>query len=420
MHPKFIEQMQQENFVALTPIQQAVLEPLSRGENILGLAPTGSGKTLAYAWPLLEKLQPKQGTQLLIIAPSQELGAQLNNVLRSWAKLLDLTTMSIIGGANVKRQIEKLKKRPEVIIGTPGRLLNLINDKKLKLHLLKAIVIDEADELLGQAQTLNDCRKLVSFASTDVQLAFFSATKAPILDELTKWFGVTVKEIDVSQQVHLSGEVIHYLIEVPTRKRVDALRKLGNMPDFYGLVFFKQSATLNDVAKRLKYHGVKIATLTSEGRQTTRQQALNALKKREIKLLLTTDLAARGLDIAKLPAVVNYDLPKDTNTYIHRVGRTGRMGADGVIVNLGNEHDLRLFKQLVHNLNYDLRPGYLYQQRIVEDLESVKQEVKPVSKVKVKPKVNDTQTKPESTKKHKKNRKKVQKNKGMRRKKTLE
>lgn len=418
MNPKFSLQMQQEDFNELTPIQAAVYEPLSSGKNVLGLAPTGSGKTLAYAWPLLEKLQPKQGSQLLIIAPSQELGAQLNNVLSLWAKLLGLNTMSIIGGANVKRQIEKLKKRPEVIIGTPGRLLNLIADKKLKLHLLKAIVIDEADELLGQEETLTACRKLVSFAPTNTQLAFFSATKAPVLTELERWFGAEVEIYDVYGQKHQQGEIIHYLVEVPTRKRVDALRKLAHMPDFYGLVFFKQSATLNETAKRLQYHGVKIATLTSEGRQTQRAQALSALRKREIKLLLTTDLAARGLDIAKLPAVVNFDLPKDTNTYIHRVGRTGRMGQDGVIVNLGNEHDLRMFKQLVKDLDYDLRPGYLYQQHIVDDLETAKEQLasEVVKKTKVKAKEAKAIQEP-AVKKHKKKRKRDQKNKGMRRKK---
>ena len=240
MNQKFEAQFKEAGFTKLAPIQEAVYPLLAAGKDVLGLAPTGSGKTLAYSWPLLEGLLPGDGVQLLILAPSQELAAQLTDVIRPWAKLLNLNVTSVIGGANVKRQVEKLKKRPEVVVGTPGRLLSLANDKKLKLHTLTSIVIDEADELLGQEQTLTTCRELVSKAPAETQLAFFSATKNQILDELHKWFGVEVTVVDVRQQDHTQGEVTHYLIETPTRKRVEALRKLANVDGFYGLVFLSR------------------------------------------------------------------------------------------------------------------------------------------------------------------------------------
>lgn len=411
MNQKFEAQFKEAGFTKLAPIQEAVYPLLAAGKDVLGLAPTGSGKTLAYSWPLLESLLPGDGVQLLILAPSQELAAQLTDVIRPWAKLLNLNVTSVIGGANVKRQVEKLKKRPEVVVGTPGRLLSLANDKKLKLHTLTSIVIDEADELLGQEQTLTTCRELVSKAPAETQLAFFSATKNQILDELHKWFGVEVTVVDVRQQDHTQGEVTHYLIETPTRKRVEALRKLANVDGFYGLVFFKQAATLKDVAEKLKHHHVPLATLSSEQRQVDRQAALRALRKREIRLLLTTDLAARGLDIKELPAVVNYDLPHSHNTYVHRVGRTGRMGAKGMVVNLGNEHDLRLFKQLIRKEAYQFMTAYLYEGQIVTELpeksspkvKKPKQASKPVQAV------------TEKVRKHKKKRKRDQKNKGKRR-----
>lgn len=417
MNPKFENYFKEQGFKDLTPIQAGVAPLLARGESVLGLAPTGSGKTLAYALPLLEQLLPKDGTQLLILAPSQELAAQLTNVIRPWAKLLELNVLSLIGGANVKRQIEKLKKRPEVVIGTPGRLLNLINDKKLKLHKLEAIVIDEADELLGEAETLADCREIIAHAPGEVTVSFFSATKAPILAELHRWFGIEPTVIDVRQVDHTQGQVDHYVLEVPQRKRVDALRRLAQLDEFCALVFFKQTAELNDAYEKLKHAHVNVARLNSEQRQVEREQALRQLRKREIALLLTTDVAARGLDIPGLPAVVNYDLPKNVNTYIHRVGRTGRMGADGTVINIGNERDLRMFKQLVKEKGYELAPVYLYQRQLVTDQTELAELKKQAPSRPVRKKTNKpvTQADP-AKKKRKKNRKRDQKNKGKRKK----
>lgn len=417
MNPKFENYFKEQGFEALTPIQAEVAPLLAQEKSVLGLAPTGSGKTLAYALPLLEQLLPKDGTQLLILAPSQELAAQLTNVIRPWAKLLELNVLSLIGGANVKRQIEKLKKRPEVVIGTPGRLLNLINDKKLKLHKLEAIVIDEADELLGEAETLADCREIITHAPRTAAVSFFSATKAPILSELHRWFGIEPTVIDVRQVDHTRGQVEHYLLEVPQRKRVDALRRLAQLDDFCALVFFKQTAELNDAYEKLKHAHVNVARLHSEQRQVEREQALRQLRKREVALLLTTDVAARGLDIPGLPAVVNYDLPKNVNTYIHRVGRTGRMGADGTVINIGNESDLRMFKQLVKEKGYELEPVYLYQRQLVTDQNELAELKKQAPSRPVRKKPNKPVTQAESAKKkRKKNRKRDQKNKGKRKK----
>lgn len=419
MNPKFENFFTEQGFSAQTPIQKEVYAPLAKGESVLGLAPTGSGKTLAYALPLLEQLLPKDGTQLLVLAPSQELASQLANVIRPWAKLLELNVLSLIGGANVKRQIEKLKKHPEVVIGTPGRVLNLINDRKLKLHKIEAIVIDEADELLAQAETLSDCREIVSHAPREASLSFFSATKAKILDELPHWFGIEPLVFDVRKSDQTRGEVTHYLLETPQRKRIDTLRRLSQLEEFFALVFFKQTASLNEAYEKLKHDHVKVARLTSEQRQVEREQALRQLRKQEVTLLLTTDVAARGLDIPKLPAVINYDLPKDKNTYIHRVGRTGRMGASGVVLNIGNEHDLRMFRQLVKDEGYALAPVYLYKRMLIEDKELLAELKKDETKaIRVTKKKEKQAKQPEpAEKKRKKKRKRDQKNKGKRKKK---
>lgn len=419
MNPKFEEQFRQEGFTEPTLIQKYVYPKLVEGKNVVGLAPTGSGKTLAYSLPLLEKILPKDGSQLLIMAPSQELAAQLTNTIRPWAKLLDLSVIGLLGGANVKRQIEKLKKHPEVVIGTPGRLLNLINLKKLKLHKIESIVIDEADEMLGDEDSLNDVREIVGHCPSEAQISFFSATEAPILSELHRWFGVDVERIDVRKEDNTRGEVTNYMIETPTRKRTEMLRRLGHVDDFYALVFFKQTATLRDVAEKLLHMKVPVAILSSEQRQVDRQKSLRQLRKREIRFVLTTDVAARGLDLPDLPAVVNYDLPKDTNTYIHRAGRTGRMGADGIVVNLGNEHDLRLFKQLMSGTDFVIEKGILYAGKLIPESEKalIAVEDERPNKKATKKKIKDkkpTRKEEKATEKKKKKRKRNLKNKGKR------
>lgn len=407
MNEKFKHYFKEQGFNELTPIQQATQEALQAGENVLGIAPTGSGKTLAYAWPLLEKVMPGDGTQLVVMAPSQELAAQITDVIREWGKLIGLNTISLIGGANIKRQIERLKKHPEIVVGTPGRMLQLIEQRKLRLHKVIAAVIDEADEMLQEKESMDTIRDILSHAPSEIQLIFFSATKAPVFNEFHQWFGIEPQVIDVSDQDITGGQVTHYLMETPTRKRVDMLRKIANLPEMHALVFFKQTATLEEVYQKLQHYHIPVAMLSSNGRQTDRQQALAALKKGKLTLILTTDIAARGIDIPGLPAVINYDIPKDQTTYIHRAGRTGRMGAPGAVLNLGNEHELRNFKQLMDQSKLDIQNGILYQgmlygeEAMVDlDLKKRRQHRKPVVK-------NE-----EQPRKKKKNRKRNRKNKG--------
>lgn len=360
MVSKIFEPVWQElGFDAPTAIQTAVYEPLKTDDSILGLAPTGSGKTLAFALPLMEKIVPGDGLQLLILAPAQELAMQERTAIQPFAQAAGLKIQAVAGGANIRRQIERLKQKLEVLVATPGRLLELIDQRKVKMHKLQTIVIDEADKLLTD-ESREMTRDVVRRAPGETQLAFFSATKIPVLDELPKWFGVPVTLFDVRAEDNSAGEVQHLFLEAPIRKRVDLLRRLSHIDDFYGLVFFATLAELEKVAKVLQHQHVPVAILDSDLRQTEREKALTGLRKRQIKLLLTTDVSGRGLDIAALPAVVNYDLPIDLITYIHRAGRTGRMGHAGMVVTLGNERQFRDLKQLVRS-RYQVAQGYLYQ-----------------------------------------------------------
>ncbi|WDC91559.1 DEAD/DEAH box helicase [Latilactobacillus curvatus] len=355
--PLFQALWDEQGFTEMSPIQEAVYQPLKKDQSILGLAPTGSGKTLAFSLPLLEKIMPGEGLQVLILAPSQELVIQTRDVIQPYAKAIDCNVQAITGKANVKRQIERLKAKPEIIVATTGRLLELSEQRKVKFHTLQAIIMDEADELLTDSG-LSETRHIVQESPADVQLGFFSATSTDILLELETWFGVPIETIDVRGIDKTGGEVLHAFIPTGNAQKVNVLRHLAHQKNFRGLVIFNQSAQLLQAVQTLKHQKVTYAALSGQGRQTERQKALKDFREGKIQLLLATDVAGRGLDITDLPYVINFDVPNAKITYIHRAGRTGRMGRTGTVLTLGNQHDGRNLRKLLAP-EYDLVTRYL-------------------------------------------------------------
>lgn len=219
-----------------TKIQQQVFAPLKNHETIVGISPTGSGKTLAYLLPLLLNVEKGNGNQLLILTSSQELAVQVTDVANIWAKDIDLRVQSLIGGANVKRQIEKLKEKPEVLIGTPGRVIELMKARKLKSHLLRAVVLDEADQMLQKGST-ELVTEIVKQLQKETQLAFFSATADAAITEIATLIDQVPTVIDVTKEDDSKGVIHHYFLRYPGRKRVDALRRLAYLDSFRGLIF---------------------------------------------------------------------------------------------------------------------------------------------------------------------------------------
>lgn len=379
MDKQFEQFFQQQGFKTQTAIQTAVYEPLKEDRSLIGLAPTGSGKTLAFAIPLLEKTVPGGNTQILVLSPSQELAVQTTDVFRQWGAVNHIKATSLTGGANMQRQIERLKKHPEVVVGTPGRMLSLIHESRLKLKDVQTIVVDEADELLN-GETLDEVREIVMSAPIDVQLAFFSATQANTAEKLSETFGVDVEQFDVRKTDNTQGEVIHGLVRVAASKKVTYLRRLAKLKHFQALVFFNHVSTLEHVAAELKHQHVSSVKLAGHQVQTERATAMRLFRKGDAKLLLTTEMAARGLDIADLPAVVNFDLPQDATAYTHRTGRTGRMGNTGMVVNMGDDHDLRDLRKLVPEVTF--KPLFLLHGKLTDQKEVLTDDEEPEVTVK--------------------------------------
>ncbi|MBJ8325950.1 DEAD/DEAH box helicase [Streptococcus pacificus] len=321
------EKLKELAFETLTPIQEAIFEPIKNGKNTLAISPTGTGKTLAYLLPTLLKITPKKGQQLLILAPNTELAGQLFEVAKNWAEPLKLTVQLFISGTSQKRQIERLKKGPEVLIGTPGRIFELVKHKKIKMMAIDTIVLDEFDDLLSDSQ-YHFVNRLTHHVPKTHQMIYVSATNSvdkTVLEEDTEI-------IDLSNQ--LLTTIKHYYLYVDKRDRLETLRKLANIPDFRGLVFFNRLSDLGASEEKLQFKHIRAISLASDVNTRFRKVILEKFKANEISLLLGTDLLARGLDIEDLAYVINYDLPSSKESYIHRSGRTGRMGKSGIVITL--------------------------------------------------------------------------------------
>lgn len=407
-----------KGFITPSLIQQAVFQPLSNKQSIVAISPTGSGKTLAYLWPLLLNVEPGEASALVIFASSQELAIQVADVAREWGKDKELKVQSLVGGANVKRQIEGLKKKPEILIGTPGRILELMKAKKIKAHQVKTMVFDEADQLFdaGNSQIID---QILHQAPTEYQLAFFSATADRSLESIEKITGKTFETIDVTAEDDSQKGLRHYFLRVPIRKKDEYLRRLTHIEDFQGLIFFNQLTELGVMEEKLLYRGVPVGSLASDQNKLLRKAALEQFKKKKISALLTTDVAARGLDITGLPYVVNAEVPLSEEAYLHRSGRTGRMGNEGTVITLVQDNNLRDLKRLLRPTNITLEEIFLHGGKLQTD-QPIKEDVATATNNKYKKSFPGKEQNPEHNKnksrKKVKNKSKKERNKGARRK----
>lgn len=334
----------EQQFKAQTPIQAAVWEKLTQGDNIFGLAPTGTGKTLAFLLPILSRIDPKvKQTQVLIFAPSQELAMQTTAVAREWGALVDVSVTSLIGGANGRRQADKLKKdKPHIVVGTLGRVLTMLDGGALKLNGLQTVIFDEADAMLSDERR-DSLQELAAQLPTDVQLGLFSATSGVDLKYVADTFGQEVRPVSVGTDA--PAAITHEFQYVDQKAKASLLIQLARNKQ-QALVFFNTISGLVNMQATLRHAHASVMSIGSnDKRQVQRADALRLFKKGEVSLLLVTDVAARGLDIEDLPLVVNAQLPQRKKTYIHRAGRTGRMGKPGRVLNLGNDHDIRDLKR---------------------------------------------------------------------------
>ena len=348
-----LDAVHEQNFIKPTNIQELVIPKILSGENVIGQAPTGTGKTMAYLLPIFQKLDTtKPQVQALILSPTYELAMQIARTSAELAKLsgIELRSQGLIGGANIARQIEALKKKPQIIAGSAGRIIELVHKNKLNLHNVKYLVLDEFDRLLDD-QNYNIVVDTIKLLPKQITCLMFSATTTKKALERAKEFG-TFEMITVEEDKTFAAERENLYKIVDFRDKISEVRKLTRRFKIKrGLVFINKNFDAEVTLEKLRYDGIKADSLIGTSDKQMRKQAIANFKNGKSHLLLSTDLAARGLDIADIEYVINLNLPDNAQMYLHRAGRTARAGASGKVITLVDEKELSKINELEKKLD---------------------------------------------------------------------
>ncbi|MFC0273835.1 DEAD/DEAH box helicase [Metabacillus herbersteinensis] len=358
---------EKSEFKEATVIQEKTASLLLEGKDVIAESPTGTGKTIAYLLPLLHKLNSeKKSAQIVILAPSRELVMQIHQEVQKWSEGSGVSSASFIGGANVKRQVEKLKKSPQVIVGTPGRIYELIKIKKLKMHEVKTIVLDEGDQLLVPEHT-KTIQDIIKTTLNERQVVLFSATTNDSTESKARDLMKNPAFITVKRDEIQSGIVEHMYLVCEQRDKLETLERIAKTIPMKALAFVKDIGLLNVVAEKLEFKGLEFGLLHGESTKAEREASIRDFRSGKITLLLATDLAARGLDIEGLELVIHYDLALNESQYIHRSGRTGRLGASGTILSIVTDREARELKKIAKELEIELKKKVLYKAQLMDE-----------------------------------------------------
>jgi len=318
-------------YIIPTPIQDQAIPKVLEGYDVVGTANTGTGKTAAFLIPLLNKVNMNRKSKVLIIAPTRELAVQIDTELKSFSSGLEIYSAICIGGISIRGQIKELRRNPNFVIGTPGRLLDLENQRKINFNTFDSIVLDEVDRMLDMG-FIHDITKIIAKFPKERQSLFFSATLGTKVKEVMKKFVtnpviISVKTAETCDNVHQE------VIELNGRNKLDILLQvLENEEVSKSLIFMRTKHSANKLHKKLVDLGYKTAVLHGNKSQNYRQRSLNNFGIGKANILVATDVASRGIDVDDISHVINYDMPDCYKVYIHRIGRTGRADKKGVAI----------------------------------------------------------------------------------------
>ncbi|MDE2213419.1 MAG: DEAD/DEAH box helicase [Patescibacteria group bacterium] len=326
--PRIKANIAKKGYIKATPIQDQAIPVILEGRDVVGVANTGTGKTGAFLIPLLDKVIKTRNERVLIIVPTRELALQIEEEYRGFSQGIGLRSVSVVGGANINPQIRSLRDNPYFVIGTPGRLKDLIERRVLDLSKFQTVVLDEADRMLDMG-FIGDMRYIMSLMPAKRHTLFFSATLGAdverlIQDFLTNPVRISVKTGDTSKNIDQD------IVRIEGKNKVDVLRELLSQPEFDKvLIFGRTKHGVEKLSKILSKLGIPSASIHGNKSQNHRQRSLGEFKQNKVRVLVATDVAARGLDIPKVSHVINYDAPHTYEDYVHRIGRTGRAGERG-------------------------------------------------------------------------------------------
>ncbi len=339
-------------------IQEATIPVLLTGRDVVGLAQTGTGKTAAFALPILSRIEPGQGVpQALVLAPTRELALQVCEAFESYAAHLpEVHLLPIYGGQAYGQQLSALRRGVDIVVGTPGRIMDHLNKGSLDLSQIKYLVLDEADEMLKMGFA-EDVETILADTPSEKQVALFSATMPAQIRRISQQYLNDPQEIKIAGKTQTSASITQRYIVVSYMQKLDALTRVLEVEDFDGMIVFTRTrGDSEQVAEKLRARGYSAAAINGDVPQNLRERTVDQLKSGKLDILVATDVAARGLDVERISHVVNYDLPIDTESYVHRIGRTGRAGRTGDAISFVTPRERRMLTSIERATKQPLTP----------------------------------------------------------------
>ncbi len=351
-----------------TEIQVGAIPLGLESKDIIGESETGTGKTLAYLLPIFQKIDiTSKDIQAIILAPTHELAMQIHKQIEllSENSASGVKSASIIGNVNIKRQLEILKGKPHIIVGSAGRILELITMKKLKSHFVKTIVIDEGDRMIDE-NNIEGVKAIIKTTLRDRQIMLFSATVSLKAVEIAKTLMTDAEVIKVGDKSVVNPNIEHMYFLVEKREKLILLRKLiSAVNPEKAIIFINKSDEVEITTSKLSYHGLKVEGIHGTSEKENRKKAIEDFNAGKIQLLVASDLAARGLDIDGVTHIFNLDIPENSKDYLHRAGRTARMGKLGFALSIAEERELDLIKTYEKDFNIEILQKDIYMGRII-------------------------------------------------------
>ena len=368
LSPACLEQLEKIGFVKPTNIQEQAIPQLLQGRDVVGQSQTGTGKTAAYSLPMLDQIQiqPKV-LQALVLTPTRELAQQVAQAIKDFSCDRRLRILTVCGGQSIERQIGSLERGVHVVVGTPGRIIDLLDRRKLILDEVKWVVLDEADEMLSMG-FIDDVKKILQKTPTERQTACFSATMPREIRELIQNFLKSPVTLKATQTEVAPTRIEQKVYMVPRGwsklKALQPILELDNPQT--GIIFVRTKRTATELTNKLQEAGQNVDEYHGNLSQSQRERLVYRFREGKINLVVATDIAARGLDVENLSHVINYDLPDNAETYIHRIGRTGRAGKTGTAISLVEPLDRRMLRQIERRVQQKLEPGKIPNRAAVE------------------------------------------------------
>jgi ATP-dependent RNA helicase RhlE len=331
-----------------TAIQLRAIPLILQGRDVIGSAQTGTGKTAAFALPLISRLGQRGRLRALVLEPTRELAAQVETAIRDYGRFTDLRTVVLYGGTGYGRQDQALRQGADIVVATPGRLLDQLQRRMLRLDQIEMLVLDEADRMLDMG-FLPDVRKIVERCPRARQTMLFSATIPPEIEQLCKWALRKPETIEIGQRRSPAETVTHALYPVDTGQKQELLEELLRRTEYdQVLIFCRTKNGADRVARRLQQQGHAVAVLHSSRTQREREEALNGFRNGRYEVMVATDIAARGIDVEQISHVINFDVPHHPEDYVHRIGRTGRAQTVGDAFTIMTAEELQEVAAIEH------------------------------------------------------------------------